>query len=390
MEEEMKEPSMKSMLCAEMVRRQGYVVLYNVVKPQQCEEAKKQLWSIVEALPRKKEFKLTRPKADVLTKAEKKHLGQHWIPHKSFGAPCEPPMFHLKSFYDIRQDPAVYGIFAELLGQKELYTELNRPKMVLPGYGDEELCHWDADPFFWDNDGKADSLGFHCLVAFSDIKTVFSTEPTWTKEWVSKFRQDYAHLKKKNPQAKVQIGEKDPWDLKNKWQQIHVPAGAMIIWSNKLLHSSYKNKTDQIIYGMYHGYQKAEDRPEMANTELGLTQTEDRLRAYRTGQMPFRYPSADRTHYIPAKWGNFPKIVKAYQSRMPDDHKQAQETRQVQSGPNKGKEVPFMYEPLPSNYQPPPLTILGKRLMGLEPWPSSKDSENKIKTEPRRKKTKVE
>lgn len=364
----------KAKAWAETVRRQGYVVIPGICTPEQCEKVKSELWSIIEELPRRPEARLRRPAGPRLTKKEIKHLRDHWLPHKAFGAPCEPPMFHLQEFYRIRQDPQVYQVFAELLGQKELYTELNRPKMVLPGEGDEELCHWDADPFHWDNDGRADTLGFHCLVAFSDLTTVFSTETTWTKEWVTRFRELYAPLRNAEPQAKVHIKDHDPLNLRDKWQYIKVPAGSIIIWSNKLLHSSYKNTSDQIIYGMYHGYQKAEDRKEMANPELGLNQTEDRLRAYKTGQMPYKYPSGDKTHYIPARWQNFPKIVASYQRRLPQDCEQAQQTRILQYGPNKGKVVPFMYEPLPVGYHPPPLSDLGKRLMGIEAWPDSQET----------------
>lgn len=358
----------------DLLNQQGYLIIPNVVSDEDCKDFVTQIWDVLESLPRKPEHQLRRPQGVNLTMDERKELVKNGFPHYGFGGPVEPPMCHLNVMWKVRQDPKIYKIFADILGEEKLWVEINRPKVVLPTCGTKELCHVDNDPHFWENDGKAETSGLHCIVSCCDgMKVVLSKKKTWTKEFTDSFKANYPHNGKKRD--KVQIGNHDPLHIKDQdWQTIPVPKGAMVIWSNKLFHSAYKNtpprgEGGKILYGFYHGFQKAESRPEMANTELGLNQWQDRIRSYLHGFTPFKYPSGDKVHYTPYRWVNYPKMAANYAAKYPDGHPQAQHKRVIQSGPNKGELVTTFKEPAPHiNYTPPKLTELGQKLLGLVPW----------------------
>jgi hypothetical protein len=351
-------------------KENGYVVLPNVVDNKRCEDFVDELWGVLEAVPRVKGMEIKRPHDPhgEVSASWLKQAKARWVPHAQFGAPCEPPMFHLNTMWQVRQDPRLYDFYKKLLGRSDLWVGINRPIIRLPGQGQAELCHWDQDPFFWDNDGDAATGGLHSIVAFSDTTVALSSVPTFTQEFTDQFRKQYGHLRKPKPQAKIQVKAPDPMYLmeEKNWQEIPVPKGSVIIWSAKLLHSAAVNRSKRIRYGMYLGYRPAGSRPNMSNTDLALDELQDRLRSYRTGCMPFRYPSGDPTHYMPARWLNFPKIAAAYQRRLPEP--QASQTRVIASGLNKGRRVPALYEPDPQGYQPPVLTPLGRKLLGLDQW----------------------
>lgn len=355
----------------QLMQQQGYVIVPGAASATVRTEFIDELWDILENQPRRAGRHLVRPVSHTvdLAPAWIKKTKENFVPHMLFGGLCEPPMFHMKAMWKIRQNPLLVDAFVQLLRAKssdDLLVELNRPKMVLPTQGQEELCHWDNDPFHWDNDGRADTDGFHAIVAISNVTVSLSTERTWTKAWVKKFRRDYAALKKKKRQAKISVpADADVQQLHDdaKWQSIIVPAGSMIVWSNRLLHSASKNKTKRIVYGMYHSYQ--------LHSKVTDKCISDMQSSYHTGKMPSWYPSGDKTHYMPFKWQNFPKIVAKFIERFPHGHERGSHIRVVRST---GQQVPTLVEPSPLHYKKPKLTSLGQCLLGMDDESSDSDS----------------
>jgi len=132
-----------------------------------------------------------------------------------------------------------------------------------------------------------------------------------------------------------------------------------------MLHAAQPNKTKRMRYAQYIGFRVAGSIPELGNPVLGLTERMDRIRSYYEGKSVYHWPSGDKVHYMPARWGNFPKIPERYQKLLPDPlDKQTRFTKA-------GKEVAEIREYDPKSdlvknpYRPPRLSPLGKKLLGL-------------------------
>ena len=101
-----------------------------------------------------------------------------------------------------------------------------------------------------------------------------------------------------------------------------------------------------------------------------MDELEDRVSSYTEGRAPRLWPSLDRIHFYPKRFENFPKILQGYVDRMPPDHPSIT-TRKTKGG----KEVPHLLPWAPPAYTAPPLSKLGRRLLGVDPWPNPAGSE---------------
>jgi len=129
-----------------------------------------------------------------------------------------------------------------------------------------------------------------------------------------------------------------------------VKAGNMIIWNDKLLHSSYPNKTKDIKFAYYITYDRKENIRQPK---------EDRIRSYLTGTCPKLFPSGGKVCYMPPAWIRFPQHARRYHERLPEH------LREFRTSTN-GKQYPIITEKTPDWYVPPALTPLGLKLLGLD------------------------
>jgi hypothetical protein len=77
----------------------------------------------------------------------KKFTERFGMLHSTFGASCDPDVFHLQSAWDIRQNPLLYDLNAAILGVNDLWCSLDRQFHRTPGVGDDPFLHTDVNPF---------------------------------------------------------------------------------------------------------------------------------------------------------------------------------------------------------------------------------------------------
>jgi hypothetical protein len=367
----------------------GFVILRDVmsmehrtrfVKEYVKEVLEKQPWNI--AHPFEVFDPITKQKLDVEADTERYlqslfrgHLSSNTLKawaeagpfHRGFGACCDPKVFHQPEVWELRQNPTLYNAASRILGDKALWVDINRTTFKLPGEGEDEWLHWD-EPFLKKDWEAPTSLSGK--VAVTD--TVFYAVPgTHTREAhdaiVAEYAQHYPHASAQDPKFKLSPEKPDPLDLFGRCRAIFVPAGACIFWSGKLLHGVAKLKrTAPIQMSIYLGFMPAVDRPEY-KAIAGISELEDRCQSFYKGCAPTLWPSLDRIHYYPERFRNFHNCLVPY-VRKTNPGWPGLTTRTLKN--DLTRTVWHFVPVLDPNYVPyAGLTLLGKRLLGLEPWP---------------------
>lgn len=338
---------------------EGYAVI-RVVDVQFCEDAieekkKKVIGSQDWVL--KTEFPNTEPP---YSKKQRKLLEQGWPLHKQFGAPCDDAGFHLDSSWKLREDVAINRVAEMLMGMTDgIMVDINRPKMVLPGYGQEEFAHMDFN--WWHS---VQQKGIAGLVAYTDLQ--FLCVPgTHTEEFGTMFKEQYPKSKKT---VYVLDEENDPMSLVQFMETINVPAGCWVIWDSKLVHATKKTSIKSpVVYGAYLGFMVKSEEREQAYADAcekeefpRITESEDRIRSYENGVAPYLWPSLGPIRYLPKQYYFCNHLTETAIARLPKDSTRI--TTRVQKN---GKTVPHLLPVVNKNYFKPKLTPLGeKRLRG--------------------------
>lgn len=278
----------------------------------------------------------------------RKEFESKWTLHRGFGACCDPSVWHLKTVWDLRQDPKLYELASCILGRDDLWTDVNRPINKLPGQGLSELLHWDENVFEDAPDG--DEIIQAKFMATDG--TLVIVPRTHTKEFRERFKEQYSQFfPNKKKIVKTQIDPKnDPMGLFDQKMVITVPAGVTVFWSSKLLHGQEKSDLKSCTnWGTYLGYMTAGTRAQLA----------DRLGSFREGRAPEFYPSGDRVLHRTKRATNFPKIMGYYIKNIAKGHPTL-----ITNVTKNGKEFADVIPVIDENYVSPELTPLGYFLLG--------------------------
>ena len=380
----------------EFFHEHGFVVLSNVVSEEKRKNFVAQYaQNVLQQQPWKTTFPFrvidpdTQAELDVCTQRDKyvsvltsapldrgtiKRYADSGPLHKGFGAPCDHDGFVSQAQNEIRQEEAVYETASAILDNPHLWFDINRCIFKLPGEGEEEFIHLDTDPFKEYRPSKAVSG----KVGITKMQFICAPK-THTEEFRARFksayREHYPRAKASAPKFTLDPHKPDPENIFAQCVAVDVPEGCMIFWSEDLFHGVRKSPIDSHIQiGMYLGFMPAVDRPEYLEV-AGVSELEDRRRSYYEGLAPTLYPSLDEVHYYPKRFVNFHNILASYARKIPKGHP-AVSTRIMKST---GRSVVHLVQTDTSSgrprrlstaipYTPPPLTGLGRKLLGLDPW----------------------
>ena len=293
-----------------------------------------------------------------------------WPFHAGFGAACDPAAFHLRKVWKLRQDPRLYNVARRLTGRKRLWVDVNRAIQKKPGKGEDEFVHWDTSPWgaTW-GDALIEALhGKACFTRSSLVCVPGTASEAFRARFVAAYAAHYPNARPGAAKFGLDPSKPDPLGLLAQRVAIDIPAGCVVFWNRNLLHGVRRKGLDEAIeFGAYLGFMPAVDRPEYRRL-AGVSELEDRVASYREGRAPLLWPSLDRIYYFPKRYLNFPKMLAPYYAKTRADWP-GRTTRLIQSGPRKGETVPHMVPVRTTRYKRPHLTRLGKRLLGLRPWP---------------------
>jgi hypothetical protein len=154
-------------------KQNGYLAVKGVVPKEMCERVIGALWEFLGMNPNDPE--------------------DWYRPPLSPGGMVE--MYHHQSMWDVRQHPAVYQAFAELIGEERLWVTFDRVNFKPPQnarhpqYDHKGFTHWDVDtadlniPFWVQGvvylaDTEVDMGGFQCIPGFhNDLEEWIKTQP---------------------------------------------------------------------------------------------------------------------------------------------------------------------------------------------------------------------
>ena len=299
----------------------------------------------------------------------RKRYENGWPLHRGFGATCDPAVFHLKLVWDIRQDPRIYQVAAFLTGVDELVVGINRSIQKLPGQGDNEFQHWDFNPFFMDKEARRAQKTELCgKVVYTPSRFLCfpKTHKTkFVKEVVEKYAEHYPNVKSSDKKFAFDSKKPDPLNIMGMRTELPLPAGVLLFWSPDLVHGQMKTPIgDPVEYGSYLGFwAKGNGSRQKYEDTCGVDELQDRLRSYNEGAAPLLWPSFDKVQFYPKKFDNFPKIMKGYIDKLPDNHPMIADGFTAKGVPKKYLiPVPLV------NYTPPVLSELGQKLLGMREW----------------------
>ena len=284
--------------------------------------------------------------------------------HRGFAAPCDPAVFHLHSVWKLRENPILYDIVSKILGIEELWVDINRCIFKLPGEGDDEFLHWD-NPFLKKTWRPLNAISGKAMVTDGLFYCVPRTHTEEAHALISAaYSEYYPHASPKDAKFKLDHTKPNPLNLPEQCEAIVVPSGSVILWSSDLLHGVAKSSLDSPCQlGIYLGFMEAIDRPEYAE-KAGISELADRVQSYKEGRAPKLWPSKDPIHYYPFRFQSNHNCLLAYAEKTNKNWPWLT-TRTTKEG----KKVPHFLPPIQENQEDPyPLSNLGKRLLGLEPY----------------------
>jgi hypothetical protein len=338
-----------------------------------------------------------------------KRLNKFSLPlmHMDFGACANPETFQCASAYDLRQNPGICAIASELLGSRKIYCTIDRHTHKLPCRESNEIVdfyhranflHFDVDPWelLGQSDGEIFSSAFQGKVLFT--RGYFVAVPgTHSRAFYEAFCSGPYGSRSDSPRAKVSVPRsRDPFQLWDKVRKFRIPRGAMVMWNSRLLHGHvHPDLFDPMEMGLYLGYTTDIDRAmyrDVTRTQIlakqhvfppqyaagrgitpqhlaaGISERDDRIRAYTRGDSPLLYPSCDPVWFYPYRWLNFPASLEKYVQKLDMDSEWAR--RMVAKRPRlkDGAQVPHLACTRVSNYEPAMLTELGRKVVGLDAW----------------------
>lgn len=194
----------------------GYLVVPNVVSPENLQATLAALWEFLEMDP-----------DDSAT----------WYPESRRGSLVY--LHQHQTLWDNRQAPRLYAAFADLLGEEKLWVSMDRAGMKppidprFPHHDDKGFVHWDMDT----SKPWSDKLFVQGVLALADTDETmggFCCVPGFHKvlaEWVAEQPAD------RNPR----VPDLSRLPAGMKVTPIPMKAGDLVIWDRRLAHGNGRN-----------------------------------------------------------------------------------------------------------------------------------------------------
>lgn len=217
-------------------KEQGYIVIPNVISSEKREELVEGIWRFSQLDPKNKKTWYS----DATTLARNGFL----------------EMYHHPTQWEVRTDPKIYNIFADLLEWDKLWVSIDRVCLKLPSkekFKSSGFFHWDYD--VWE---PAEQMQLQGVIALQDTtKNMggFHCAPgmhTWIADWAK------THKISANPRKKfisdgipINVPKAHEKELKKFDQDIEMKAGDLVIWRGELAHGNGTNLSEDPRVAMY-------------------------------------------------------------------------------------------------------------------------------------------
>ena len=318
-----------------------------------------------------------------LSAEDRKEFARAWPLHRGFGACSDDSVFHLHTVWDIRQHPEVYDMAVAVIGKTDLWVDINRCIQKLPGEGDAELLHVDADVHDFISEDYFSTYvpvvqGKYCATPSRFVCCPGSnTAEFWRSFGTHSYVRDHGW---KRGAAKCgfknDTGHPDPMGIWDHRMELVVQPGCIVRWLKEVIHGTVENPlSSPINYGFYLGYWMAGSRPRYYE-KSGVEERSDRVNSFTHGLAMKLWPSYDKVQFYPLRFQNFHNLLLPYHNKLPVGHpsiayRWTKEEKNRKTGivTKEAKLVPHLLPWIVQDYVMPNLTSLGRKLVGLDRWP---------------------
>ena len=177
-------------------KKNGFIIIKDVLNSIDTQDFKKEIWNTIYKIPFSQDVKNKidfdfRDYDKNLTEEEIKNINIFYPNIDKFGTMNLPPFFHLHNMWKARQNPKIFIKFAQLLNNHKIWCSLDRVSVKLPGKGNSEFCHWDSDPWYWEEQQFEPLQG---LLSLCDT-SFFCCPGSHSLDFGKKFKHFYQYLK---------------------------------------------------------------------------------------------------------------------------------------------------------------------------------------------------
>jgi hypothetical protein len=249
----------------EFLETNGYVVIENAANLEQCANSINAICQFLE---------ISRVEPDT------------WYKDAPLSKIGLMPLHQHPAFWDIRQSPAIYNIFSEILDEKELWVTMDRASFRPPCRYDLENYGSDLNPIHWDYDFRLKNKSlYQGLIYLNDTNKeqgAFACIPSIYKQIKTGSFKNIEALNKFHKKG-LFLSDVIP-DCKEPVLAIDAPAGSLIIWDARLPHGCVNNHYHEPRFVQFISMFKANDDNAVPND---IIQTrEDRIACYEQMQAP--------------------------------------------------------------------------------------------------------
>lgn len=212
----------------------GYVIVPGAVPPENCRAAEEAVWDFLDM--------------------DSNNPDSWYRPRRST---IMVELYHCQAFWDNRQYPRVYQVFAEILGNQKLWVTLHRASMTPPERVDysvnenEHSIHFDRCPKFTPH--KKSLSRAHGILYLTDVdhtQGALRVVPGSHRKI-----QDWLGFHSVEPDLEKFISQERTNAI-----PIAAKSGSLIIWHPELLHGSSPNFTNHPRVAQYIGMEIADEK----------------------------------------------------------------------------------------------------------------------------------
>ena len=331
----------------EQLQRSGYTIFNGVVSDDFLAQAKQQILQHLTSIPRIPTKRIKLDRLDNLSYDEIIDLHKRWEPFQVDSAIYAPSAFQMKFSQELRQEPAIYNLFAHLSGQADLRANVDAYSLRIPS-NYYEIPYWNSNPSTWTFEKLTGVKYQRYLGLVTLTTTTFSFVPgSFTAEFHSHFMVQYNGRTRFTTPTQIHPTN-DPMNLCSAVVDITIPAGSLIIWDEKLLRCAKPNLTPNIEAFVAISYSSV---TESLQSDL------HRIRSYLTGRAPPILSNGLKFQATPRMWTKFPAYVEEFQKIIPESCHRFKKDEA-------GRLVAYIDEyPMVESYRPTELTELGYKLL---------------------------
>lgn len=219
-----------------LIKKNGFVIVKDVLNANECKEMIDGIWDSMEKITAKLNVPLDRNKSSTWGSIKK----QHNI-HNIY---CDHGIVHTDALWKVRQNPNILRVYSKLLRcrPKDLLVSFDGVSVQTPPEYNNCKRGWYNNDSWYHVDSGTHKQCFQSWVTARDVNPEDYTIGFFVKSHKSfnNFRKQFNITSKKNFYKLRTKREVEYYETKHRQIRISCPAGSLVVWDSRLMHSGLK------------------------------------------------------------------------------------------------------------------------------------------------------